>query len=130
MKAKVLGPAVVPDSTADLQHTREFYILISMGIDLNVDDLVDRTKRGELVWELAEDESGWSVDHDGTTIVLRVADANLEVVEGRRRVLATKNSEAAPLGDLLMEICPLSVPTMPEDPRELARALFRNAGRK
>ena len=31
-----------------------------MSFDLNVDELVDRTARGELVWKLAENESGWT----------------------------------------------------------------------
>ena len=76
------------------------------------------------MWELAEDESGWSVDYNGNTIVLRSSDANLEMVEGKRHVLITKNSEGAPLGDLLMETCPMPTPPMPADPRELARTLL------
>ena len=78
----------------------------------NIDDLINRTERGEL----AEDESGWSADYGGNTLLLRTADANLAVVEEDRRVLITENSEAAPLGDLLMEICSISMCPMPEDP--------------
>ena len=71
-------------------------MLVGMSFDLNVDELVDRTARGELVWKLAENESGWSAEYGGNVLVLRTADANLEVIEDNQRILVIEKSEAAP----------------------------------
>ena len=62
----------------------------------NVDDSIDRTGHGEQVRKLVGDESRWSADCNGNTEELRISDANLEVVQGDRHLLATENSEAAP----------------------------------
>ena len=108
-----------------LQRMRDHHILTNMKSAQIIDDSINRTVSDKLVWNLAVDESGWITEFGGKTLVLRDSDANLVVVDGKRHVLVTKNSEAARLGDLLMETWPISTRPMPDDSRELGRALFQ-----
>ena len=91
-------------------------------------ELIDKTKSGELKWQVNFDEPVWTVEHDDC--VFWIAENSLDVVwkfynhpTKRTRVEIGSAENIKPLTDLLHQMYPFIVPVEPTTDDALQAAL-------